>query len=107
MSALLTSGQPAREPQLVRYAADRAVPVVNGAAADLQETLAVKPNLPGANVVLVGVFDTRRPSPGRAPGGPRVPPPGPGGRMRGQAIDGWSAGLRTRPARRSSPPSRW
>ncbi|MDX6212080.1 MAG: copper transport protein [Frankiales bacterium] len=64
LTALLTSGQPAREPQLVRYSADRVVPVMDGAAQDLQETLEVRPNVPGANVVLVGVFDTRRPSPG-------------------------------------------
>ncbi|MDX6257356.1 MAG: copper transport protein [Frankiales bacterium] len=64
-SALLTSGQPAREPQLVRYAGEQVVPVADAAAADLQETLTLKPNLPGANVLLVGVFDTRRPSPGR------------------------------------------
>jgi copper transport protein len=61
---VLTSGQPAREPQLVSSTAGHTVPVLDGAAADLQETLAVQPNLPGANVLLVGVFDTRRPSPG-------------------------------------------
>ncbi|MDX6207541.1 MAG: copper transport protein [Frankiales bacterium] len=64
LSAVLTSGQPAREPQLVSSTAGHTVPVLDGAAADLQETLAVQPNLPGANVLLVGVFDTRRPSPG-------------------------------------------
>jgi copper transport protein len=37
--------------------------VVDGQAADLQETLAIKPNRPGRNVVLLGVFDTRRPAP--------------------------------------------
>jgi copper transport protein len=64
LSALLTSGQPALEPQLVASAADSAQPVVDGASADLQETLELRPNLPGSNVVLVGVFDTRRPAPG-------------------------------------------
>jgi copper transport protein len=64
LSAVLTSGQPAREPQLVSSAAGQTVPVQDGAAADLQETLELQPNLPGANVLLVGVFDTRRPSPG-------------------------------------------
>jgi copper transport protein len=64
LSALLTSGQPALEPQLVSSTVDQAQPVVDGGASDLQETLEIRPNLPGANVVLVGVFDTRRPAPG-------------------------------------------
>ena len=64
LAALLTSGQPAREPQFVDSPAAVASKVVDGPAADLQETVSISPNLPGASVVLVDVFDTRRPSPG-------------------------------------------
>jgi copper transport protein len=59
LAAVLTSAQPALEPQLVRAPPVPTVPVVDGQAADLQETLAIRPNRP------VGVFDTRRPAPGR------------------------------------------
>lgn len=64
MAAILTSGQPAREPRFIRTPTSSAVPVVDGGVADLQEAVAVRPNQPGRNVVLVDVFDTRRPSPG-------------------------------------------
>jgi copper transport protein len=64
LAAVLTSGQPAREPQLVRAPSAAGLPLVDARVADLQETMAVKPNRPGQNVVLISVFDTRRPSPG-------------------------------------------
>jgi copper transport protein len=62
-TAVLTSGQPATEPQLVRTreAGDR-VPVA-GQVADLQEAVSLRPNRPGANVAIIDVFDTRRPAP--------------------------------------------
>ncbi|MDQ2749454.1 MAG: copper resistance protein CopC/CopD [Actinomycetota bacterium] len=63
LAAVLISGQPAREPQLVATPAVVAVPVVDSQVADLQESLAIRPNRPGRNVVLVDVFDTRRPAP--------------------------------------------
>jgi copper transport protein len=62
-AAVLTAGQPALEPQFVHRSAVPVVPSTTARVVDLQETLAVRPNLPGRNVVLVGVFDTRRPSP--------------------------------------------
>jgi copper transport protein len=62
-AALLTSAQPAREPQFVRDSAPPVVAATDAGVADLQETLAVRPNLPGRNLVLVDVFDTRRPAP--------------------------------------------
>jgi copper transport protein len=62
LAGILTSAQPATEPQLVQRAASATVPVVDGQANDLQETLALRPNLPGRNVALVGIFDTRRPA---------------------------------------------
>ncbi|HEX2904805.1 MAG TPA: copper resistance protein CopC [Jatrophihabitans sp.] len=64
LAAVLTSSQPAREPQFVRASA----PQTAGADAqvqDLQQTLSVKPNQPGKNVALIGLFDTRRPAPGQ------------------------------------------
>jgi copper transport protein len=64
LAAVLTSAQPAQEPQLVRTAGPVTVRVVDGQAADLQETLAIRPNRPGRNVVVLGVYDTRRPAPG-------------------------------------------
>jgi copper transport protein len=63
MAAILTSSQPAREPRFVSVATTSAVPVVDGAAADLQESLSIRPNRPGNNVIIIDVFDTRRPSP--------------------------------------------
>ena len=62
LAALLTGGQPAMEPEFVR-AADSVVPLRDGAASDLQETLAIRPNVPGQNVILIGAADTRRPAP--------------------------------------------
>lgn len=63
LAAVLISGQPAREPQFVSAPPTATVPVVDSQVADLQESLAIRPNLPGRNVVLVDVFDTRRPAP--------------------------------------------
>jgi copper transport protein len=63
LSATITSGQPALEPQLVRDPGAVAVPLQDARVADLQQTLAVRPNAPGRNLVIVEVFDTRRPAP--------------------------------------------
>ena len=63
LAAVLTSGQPAMEPQLVRSTSRAPDGLVDRKVADLQETLSIRPNRPGANVVLVDVFDTRRPAP--------------------------------------------
>ncbi len=63
LSGLITSGQPAVEPELVRDPAAVAVPLQDARVADLQQTLAVRPNSPGRNLVMVEVFDTRRPAP--------------------------------------------
>ncbi|HEV7204215.1 MAG TPA: copper resistance protein CopC [Jatrophihabitans sp.] len=62
-AAVLTSGQPAREPEFV--AAPRlAIPsFVDGRAGDLQETLRLGPNRVGPNVAAVDIYDTRRPAP--------------------------------------------
>ncbi len=63
LAGVLTSAQPAMEPQLVQ-ASTSASTIVDGVVADLQETVSISPNRPGESVVLVQVFDTRRPSPG-------------------------------------------
>jgi copper transport protein len=63
LAAVLTSGQPAMEPQLVRSTTRAPDGLVDRKVADLQETLSVRPNRPGPNVVLVDVFNTRRPAP--------------------------------------------
>jgi copper transport protein len=63
LAAVLTSGQPAREPQFVATGSPATVPFVDATVVDLQESLAVRPNHPGRNVVVVDVLDTRRPAP--------------------------------------------
>ena len=63
LAAVLTSGQPAMEPQLVRQPSVASSSFVDRRVADLQETVAVAPNRPGSNVVMVDVFNTRRPAP--------------------------------------------
>ncbi|MDX6238043.1 MAG: copper transport protein [Kribbellaceae bacterium] len=63
LSAVITSGQPALEPQLVQDPQAKVVPIQDSRVADLQQAFAVRPNLPGQNLVLVDVFDTRRPAP--------------------------------------------
>jgi hypothetical protein len=61
-ASALAAGQPALQPQLV----DTAAPSerLAGQVADLQESIALRPNLPGESVVVVDVHDSRRPSPG-------------------------------------------
>jgi len=63
LAAVLTSGQPAMEPQLVRTVASATDGPLDQRVADLQEILDIRPNRPGPNVVIVDVFDTRRPAP--------------------------------------------
>ncbi|MGZ4633947.1 copper resistance CopC/CopD family protein [Oryzihumus sp.] len=98
LTAVLTSGQPALEPQLVRPPAQPSSVAVDQQVGDLQEALAVRPNRPGPAVALVDVFDTRRPSPGPVRSvevslvGPTGQPPQ---RVAAQPIGGgrWSAPL--------------
>lgn len=63
LAAVLTSGQPAMEPQLVRTVASATDGPLDQRVADLQEIVDIRPNRPGPNVVIVDVFDTRRPAP--------------------------------------------
>ncbi|MET3805064.1 copper transport protein [Nakamurella sp. UYEF19] len=62
LAAVLTGSQPAMEPQFIASPVAPTVPLIDLGVADLQETLAVRPNVPGSNVVLVDVFDVRRPA---------------------------------------------
>lgn len=62
LGGLLATGQPATAPQLVTR--DEPSVVDSRPVADLQQTVALRPNRPGASVAMVDVFDTRRPSPG-------------------------------------------
>ncbi len=62
--AALTGGQPAMEPDLVASAPTAGTPEQSVLVDDLQETVSISPGAVGPNVVLIGVADTRRPSPG-------------------------------------------
>jgi len=63
VTAVLTNGQPATEPQLVDAGPRPTAGPLNRQVADLQESVDVRPNRPGPTVVLVDAFDTRRPAP--------------------------------------------
>ncbi|MDQ1658410.1 MAG: copper transport protein, partial [Cryptosporangiaceae bacterium] len=68
LAAALASAGPARGPQFSAEPGGRIVPQVSGQVADLVDTVAVRPNRPGRNVVSVRISDTRRPAPGRVTG---------------------------------------
>ncbi len=63
LAAVLTSAQPAMEPELVASSVAATDSHLDRVVADLQESVAIQPNLPGANVVIVDVYNTRRPAP--------------------------------------------
>jgi copper transport protein len=81
LAAVLTSGQPAMEPQLVQGTTRATDGLVDRKVADLQEAVSIRPNRPGPNIVLVDVFDTRRPAPSPVRGVvvSLTPPGGPSG----------------------------
>ncbi|MEN3359339.1 MAG: copper transport protein [Mycobacteriales bacterium] len=62
-AAVLAAVAPALGPRFAAPAAG-AAPVASAQAGDLVETLSVRPNRPGRNVIGIGVFDSRRPAPG-------------------------------------------
>ncbi|GAA2495831.1 copper resistance CopC/CopD family protein [Terrabacter carboxydivorans] len=62
LAGVLATGQPAVSPRLVTEQAPSVID--DRPVADLQQTVALRPNRPGASVALVDVLDTRRPSPG-------------------------------------------
>jgi copper transport protein len=62
LAGALASAGPARGPRFEAGAAVKIAPQVSGQAADLVDTVAVRPNVPGRNVVTIAVADTRRPA---------------------------------------------
>jgi copper transport protein len=62
-TGVLTSAQPATEPQFQRQPEATAGPV-SSQVDDLRVQIDVAPAVPGLNVLSVDVFDTRRPAPG-------------------------------------------
>ncbi|MEU8261753.1 copper resistance CopC family protein [Micromonospora sp. NPDC048999] len=68
LAGALAAAGPGRGPAFPVTDAPRAVPQVSGQVADLVDTVAVRPNRPGRNMVTVGVEDTRRPAPGPVTG---------------------------------------
>ncbi|WNM38358.1 copper resistance protein CopC [Micromonospora halotolerans] len=64
LAGALAAAGPARGPAFpVADATTRTEPQVSGQVADLVDTVAVRPNRPGRNIVSIGVGDTRRPAP--------------------------------------------
>lgn len=63
-TGVLTSSQPATEPQLVAQPPATAGPL-SADSDDLHLAVDLTPDAPGVNVVSVDVFDTRRPAPGQ------------------------------------------
>jgi copper transport protein len=63
VTAVLTSGQPATEPALVRSDVVATPGPVARQVEDLEQSVSLRPNRPGRNVAVVDVFDSRRPAP--------------------------------------------
>lgn len=63
LAGSLAAAGPARGPRFPVAGPVETVPEVSGQAADLIDTVAVRPNRPGRNVVSITVSDTRRPAP--------------------------------------------
>jgi copper transport protein len=68
LAGALAAAGPGRGPAFPTAAAGRAEPQVSGQVADLVDTVAVRPNRPGRNIVSIAVGDTRRPAPGPVTG---------------------------------------
>jgi copper transport protein len=62
LAGALASAGPARGPRFATGPELPVVPQVTGQVADLVDTLMVRPNLPGRNVITITVADTRRPA---------------------------------------------
>ncbi|MFI2647829.1 copper resistance protein CopC [Micromonospora fulviviridis] len=68
LAGALAAAGPARGPAFPVAGAARTEPQVGGQMADLVDTVAVRPNRPGRNIVSITVGDTRRPAPGPVTG---------------------------------------
>jgi copper transport protein len=62
LAGALASAGPARGPRFDAAAAVTITPQVSGQAADLVDTVAIRPNVPGRNVITIAIADTRRPA---------------------------------------------
>jgi copper transport protein len=62
LAGALASAGPARGPRFDAGPAVTIMPQVSGQAADLVDTVAIRPNVPGRNVVTITIADTRRPA---------------------------------------------
>ncbi|MEP7332476.1 MAG: copper resistance protein CopC, partial [Terracoccus sp.] len=63
LTGLLSSGQPALERQLTTDPSAPASTSVYQRVADLELSIAIRPNLPGANVAIVRISNSRQPAP--------------------------------------------
>jgi copper transport protein len=62
LAGALASAGPARGPRFETGTAVKITPQVSGQAADLVDTVAIRPNVPGRNVITITIADTRRPA---------------------------------------------
>jgi len=63
VTALLIAGQPATEPQLADIGPSPSKGPAARQVGDLEQSISLRPNRPGPSVVLLDVFDRRRPAP--------------------------------------------
>ncbi|HEY2672371.1 MAG TPA: copper resistance protein CopC [Rugosimonospora sp.] len=95
LAAAMASAAPARGPRFPTRSL-ATVPQVSGQAADLVDTLAVRPNRPGRNMVTITISDSRRPVPGSVTG-VSVLLKGPDGTTRVHPVtrgtDGWTVAV--------------
>jgi copper transport protein len=68
LAAALAAAGPARGPKFPVAGRVATVPEVSGQVADLVDTVTIRPNRPGRNMVTIAVSDTRRPAPGPVTG---------------------------------------
>jgi copper transport protein len=93
LAGALAAAGPARGPRFPANLQVATEPEVTGQAADLVDTVQIRPNRPGRNVVTVSISDTRRPAPGPVTG-VSVQLTGPDGTSRVHPVtrtaDGWT-----------------
>jgi len=105
-AAVLAAAAPARGPAYTASPPSAAAASMSGTAGDLVESLTVAPNRPGSNFVSVGVFDTRRPSPGPIES-VTVALAGPGGRSAAQPARRGASGTWVLPVDAITAPGTW
>ncbi|MEP6798218.1 MAG: copper resistance protein CopC [Lapillicoccus sp.] len=95
LTGLLSSGQPALERQLTTDPSVPASTTVYQRVADLELSVAIRPNLPGQNVAIVRVSSSRRPAPAPVTGVAIAAAGSPGGTATATPIgdDQWSVPL--------------